>query len=352
MTATSTTDFKYRMPAEWEPQQMIWFSWPKAKHLWPRRMGNVHNELLRVFSILSRSMHVGINGIRQDDEAFQHKLANFPELDQDRLIFSGVPNNDAWCRDHGPTFVLSHENNQLAGIDWNFNAWGEKYEPWAEDNKVARRLLEDREILRIDCPFIGEGGGLEVDGKGTVMLTDSVWLNPNRNPDIKKKEVELWLFEHLGCRQAHWFTDGLAQDDTDGHVDMFARFVTESAMVVCHEKNTSHPQYRALQQIREQLSGFKTLTRGHYDVIDLPMPEPVFDDEGNVCPATYGNFLIINDFVLVPQYEQERPDAHALGVLNECFPKHELVGVNCTDFITEGGAIHCLSQQQPKHAKS
>lgn len=335
------------MPAEWEAQEQLWFSWPKAVHLWPGKMLKVHAELARIIGLVSSESKVGINGLKRDVfEHFVTQLEKSIDVELDNVLFSGIPNDDAWCRDHGPTFVENHEARGLVGIDWNFNAWGKKYEPWTEDNQVASRMLKQLEIERVACPFVGEGGGLEVDGKGTVMLTDSVWLNPNRNEGIKKAEVESWLLEHLGCKQALWFNEGMAEDDTDGHVDMFARFVKQDAIVYCTCNQSSHPQYRALQRIKEELSGFRTLTSGHFDTIELPIPDPVLLD-GEICPASYGNFLIYNDFLFVPQYGQQRNDTYALGVLGECFPNHRIEGVDCTDFITEGGAIHCLTQQQP-----
>lgn len=339
---------RYRMPAEWENQHTLWFSWPSASHLWEGRMNKVQDELLRTISDITQSDHVGINGAGLKSAGFQKRLEDFPELKRERLILSEIPNDDAWCRDHGPTFVEDKETGGWAGIDWNFDAWGGKYQPVEDDHRVASRLLDYLETPKIECPFIGEGGGIEVNGQGSVMLTKSVWLNPNRNIRCKKGEIETWLLEHLGCEQIHWFTDGLIDDDTDGHVDMFARYVSESAIIVCHEKRPRHPQYRAVQQIREELEGFRTLSGGHYDVIDLPMPEPVFDSSGNRCPASYANFLIFNDYVWVPQYNQEKADNYAMGVLQECFSNHEIRGINCTDLITEGGAIHCLTQQQPK----
>lgn len=347
---TLSKQSSYRMPAEWEPQACLWFSWPKAPHLWEGRMHRVHGELLRIVALLSQYTQVGINGLNPNHPEVDDVLSKVKGLDRERVIFSNIPNDDAWCRDHGPTFVEDKTTGVYAGIDWNFNAWGDKYQPWMEDNRLASRLLEELQVERLSCPFVGEGGGLEVDGAGTVLLTESVWLNPNRNPDWKKKAIEGWLLEHLGCEQALWFTEGMAEDDTDGHVDMFARFVQKDAVVYCVEKNANHPQYRALQQIKEQLAGFRTLTQGHFDTVELPMPEPVISD-GEICPATYGNFLIYNDFVLVPQYGQERNDAYALGVLGECFQDHEMVAVDCSDFITEGGAIHCLTQQQPVRSK-
>ncbi len=335
------------MPAEWEPQERLWFSWPKAKHLWEGKMHRVHAELLRIIAIVSRDSQVGINGLDPTHPAVAKALADVKDLHREVVLFSKIPNDDAWCRDHGPTFVEDAESGKLVGLDWNFNAWGKKYEPWKEDNQVAARMLEQLEVERIRCPFVGEGGGLEVDGEGLVMLTESVWLNSNRNDGIKKTEVESWLLRHLGCSKALWFTEGMAEDDTDGHVDMFARFVHKDAIVYCTEKNSRHPQYQALQRIKEQLSGFRTLSGGRFDSIELPMPEPILDD-GELCPTTYGNFLIYNDWVFVPQFGQQRADVYAIGVLGECFPKHEIVGVDCSDFITEGGAIHCLTQQQPK----
>jgi agmatine deiminase len=333
----------YRMPAEWEAQKRLWFSWPKAVHLWPNRLGKVQRELLRIIAMVSQSDEVGINGLNRE-KAVSVEIEH--EVNWDCVLFSNIPNDDAWCRDHGPTFVEELENKKIGGIDWNFNAWGDKYRPWTEDNKVASRMLEQLECERIECPFVGEGGGLEVDGDGSVLLTESVWLNPNRNAGLKKPEIEAWLLKHLGCEQALWFTEGMEEDDTDGHVDMFARFVQKDAILYCACKQPSHPQYRALQQIKEQLNGFRTLTRGHFDTIQLPIPDPVILN-GEICPASYGNFLIYNDFVFVPQYGQERNDAYALGVIGECFPNHRIEGVDCADFITEGGAIHCLTQQQP-----
>lgn len=336
----------YRMPAEWEPQERLWFSWPSATHLWPGRLHRVQQEILRIAALVSESSRVGINGLSPIDPRTDALLAAVPGWNREALMLSGVPTNDAWCRDHGPTFVQHAATREWAGIDWNFNAWGDKYQPWTEDRQVASRMLEQLGVGRIVCPFVGEGGGLEVDGAGTVLLTESVWLNPNRNPGVSKARIERWLLEHLGCQQALWFSEGMAGDDTDGHVDMFARFVKQDALVVCAESNTRHPQYRALQRIREQVQGFRTMGGGHFDTIDLPMPEPVLND-GEFCPATYGNFLIFNDFLFVPQYGQARADAHALGVLGECFPTHRIEAVDCIDCITEGGAIHCLTQQQP-----
>jgi agmatine deiminase len=346
MNTKAISSPRYRMPAEWEAQKTLWFSWPRAAKLWPDCMPKVHEELLRIIKILLDHHEVGIHGFTPTNSDSQNWLRTLGETARSRLILPAIRNNDAWCRDHGPSFVEDHQEKRLAGIDWNFNAWGEKYQPWTDDRLVASRLLEHLGCPRMVCPFIGEGGGLEVDGKGTVMLTESVWLNANRNPGIPKSKIEKWLLEHLGCQQAHWFTEGLAEDDTDGHVDMFARFVSPSAIVVCSEKRPHHPQYRAIAAIREQLQGFRTASSGHYDTIELPMPEALLH-EGETCPASYGNFLIFNEWVLVPQYGQENADRKALGILGECFPGRKPLPVDCRHFITEGGAIHCLSQQQP-----
>jgi agmatine deiminase len=337
---------RYRMPAEWEPQEQIWFSWPTAAHLWPGRMQAVQDELWRIIICLLPETLVGLNGFNPDEPNASKRIATLNSKLRERLIISRIPTDDAWCRDHGPTWVEDSGHKRRVGIDWGFNAWGEKHRPWQDDHFAARRMLDFLELDRMECPFVGEGGGIEVNGSGALLLTESVWMNPNRNAGVGKPQISSWLAEHLGCDHFLWFTDGLADDDTDGHIDMFARFVNPTSIVLCSEKKASHPQYHALQQIREQAEGFRTPTGGRYDFIPLPMPDPIVCD-GELCPATYGNFLICNRFVVVPQYEQEKPDRQALGILKECFPRHEIIPMNNADTITEGGAIHCLSQQLP-----
>jgi len=265
----------------------------------------------------------------------------------DRVGFSGIPTNDAWCRDHGATFVQDADSGKLCALDWDFNAWGDKYQPWDDDNRVARAMASKLHIPVQRSPFRGEGGGLEVNGSGMLLLTRSVWLNPNRNPDISCSTIEAWMKPRLGVDQVFWFDQGMEQDDTDGHVDMVCRFVSPNALVLAVERNPRGLQYRAMEELREQAESIRLPGGGHPDLLPLPLPEPVFGDGGQILPATYANFLPVNGLVLVPQYGQEHADSQAMGILGECFRGKELVGVDCRDFIREGGAIHCLTQQQP-----
>ncbi|MCG8525911.1 MAG: agmatine deiminase family protein [Opitutales bacterium] len=341
---------RFRMLAEWERQERMWLSWPSAKQLWPGNLEKVQGQLIELVLLFADHGCIGINGVSPDHSLWKRNLSGLSSEKRGKIQFSGIENNDAWCRDHGPTFVFDEKRCSLIGVDWNFNAWGEKYLPWDKDRRLAQALLDQLDIQRIECPFIGEGGGLEVDGVGTLILTESVWANPNRNPEWKFEGILRWLKEHLGVAQIHTFKEGLIDDDTDGHVDMFARFVSDSAILLNSVRSVSHRQSRACAAIKEQAEGFRMISSGHYDLLNLPMPETVVDGSGNICPATYANYVIFNELIVVPQYGQEKSDAYALGVIQECFPSHQVVGFDSELFILEGGSIHCLTQNQPETA--
>jgi agmatine deiminase len=309
-------------------------------------MESLKKSLGTVIATLSEHTRIGVHGVHPNELQNLIKEMGKPSLNVDNLTLSGISTDDAWCRDHGPTFIYDAESESLRGIDWNFNAWGEKYHPFGEDHRLAARMLEQLEVERIRCAFVGEGGAVEVDGSGTVMLTKSVLLNENRNPGIQPKTVEQWMCEFLGCDRVFWFESGLDCDDTDGHIDMFARFVSDEAIVYATTENPNHPQYRACQLIKEQLEGMRTRTGGHYDLIELSLPDPIIS-HGEICPATYANFLVFNEHVVVPQYGEKRADMLAQGILSECFPTYRSILFDSRDSITEGGSIHCLTQQQP-----
>lgn len=336
-----------RMPAEWEQQDAIWVSWPCNPVTWPGRMALVWKSMASMVAALSRHANVWINVAPARVHEIRRLLESQDGIRMDRVGFSGIPTNDAWCRDHGATFVQDADSGKLCALDWDFNAWGDKYQPWDDDNRVARAMASKLHIPVQRSPFRGEGGGLEVNGSGMLLLTRSVWLNPNRNPDISCSTIEAWMKPRLGVDQVFWFDQGMEQDDTDGHVDMVCRFVSPNALVLAVERNPRGLQYRAMEELREQAESIRLPGGGHPDLLPLPLPEPVFGDGGQILPATYANFLPVNGLVLVPQYGQEHADSQAMGILGECFRGKELVGVDCRDFIREGGAIHCLTQQQP-----
>ena len=343
----TTVAMRRRMPAEWEQQEAVWVSWPLNPVTWPTRMQSVWNSMSSMVSALSRHAKVWINADPARVDAIRRLLELEGGIVMDQIRFSGVPTNDAWCRDHGATLVQDLESGRLCGLDWDFNAWGDKYQPWDDDNRVASAMSALLGFSVERSPFRGEGGGLEVNGAGMLLLTRSVWLNPNRNPGVTAPSIEAWMKPRLGVDQVFWFERGMEQDDTDGHVDMVCRFVSPNALVFAVERNPRGLQYRAMQELREQAESIRMPGGGHPDLLPLPLPDAVYGEDGRILPATYANFLPVNGLVLVPQYGQERNDANAMGILGECFPGKELVGVDCRDFIREGGAIHCLTQQQP-----
>jgi agmatine deiminase len=254
-----------------------------------------------------------------------------------------VPTNDAWIRDYGPIFVRS--GSGLVLTSWGFNSWGEKYGPWDLDDAVPARVGGILGLPVVETGMILEGGSIDVDGEGTLLTTESCLLNPNRNPQLDRAAIEGRLRKYLGAEKVLWLGDGIAGDDTDGHVDDLTRFVAPGVVVTAVEEDPRDPNYRPLQENRDRLRGMRDARRRCLEVVDLPMPPPVIH-EGHRCPASYANFLITNSMVLVPAFRSER-DETARGILGELFAGRQVVGIDCHDLVWGLGAIHCISQQQP-----
>jgi len=258
-----------------------------------------------------------------------------------------VPTNDVWCRDHGPVFVHERDSGRRAMLDFTFNAWGGKFEPWNLDNEVPTRLAEYFGGPRHRIPCVGEGGGIEVNGRGILLNTESVWLNANRNPGVSRDAFDS-LFAHvLGTPNICWLPDGLLGDDTDGHIDTLSRFVNPELVVSCSARDPNNPNYTAMARNSAILRDFGAAH--HLEVVDLLLPDPIRPDawREEILPATYANFLFVNGALLVPTYRQPANDARALDLLRELVPHREVVGIDCLDLVLEGGALHCLSQQVP-----
>ena len=254
------------------------------------------------------------------------------------------PTNDVWCRDHGPSFVKQRTTGEIAVVDWQFNAWGGKFHPYDNDNAVPTRIADSLGLRRFQSQLVFEGGGLEVDGAGLVLTTESVVLNPNRNPTWSRAAVAKELCDFLGCQKVLWLRSGLEGDDTDGHIDTLTRFIAPGSVITAVEENKNDPNYPVLERNRAQL------VEWGLNVIELPQPAPIAGPEGwreARLPGTYANFLILNGAVLVPTYRQADADTRALEILAQAFPGRRILGFDCLDILQEGGAIHCLTQQQP-----
>jgi len=265
-------------------------------------------------------------------------------LPTERISFQLVPTNEPWCRDHGPIFLTRDSDPKLAAVDWDYNAWGNKYPPFDLDEVAPTHVAKILDVPVFYPGMILEGGAIDVNGAGALLTTESCLLNKNRNPSLSRQEIEQRLRDYLGVRDILWLGDGIAGDDTDGHVDDLARFVSESTVVTVLEQNRDDENYEPLRKNLARLQAMK-IDGQAIEVITLPMPSKI-TREGLRLPATYANFYIANTCLLVPTFADPADEA-ALSILRECFPNRRVVGIDCRELIWGLGAFHCLTQQQP-----
>ncbi|HVV68543.1 MAG TPA: agmatine deiminase family protein [Gammaproteobacteria bacterium] len=330
------------MPAEWEKQQATWLAWPHNEADWPDKFAPipwVYAEIIRHLTQVQR-VRLVVKQLRQKHQATQ--ILERAGVNLDQVDFIIAPTNRAWLRDSGPTFVYSGKTRQL--LDWHFNAWA-KYTNWQADDKIPMRVEKFLQLPRIRPMHKGrrvvlEGGSIEVNGKGTLITTEECLISQQqcRNPGFQHEDYEAVFEQYLGIKQVVWLGNGIAGDDTHGHVDDITRFVNPTTVVTCVQKDKRDCDYKPLQE------NLKRLKAAKLDVIELPMPTPV-TFEGQRLPASYANFLIANRLVLVPTFN-DRMDRVALNILAELFPKRDVVGIYCGDFVWGLGTIHCASQQE------
>lgn len=341
------TELGFRMPAEWEPQEGVWLSWPHRLATWPGKFEPVPRIFAEIARHIADSELVRINVLHAEMEASVRALLASSNVRMERVHFHHNPTNDSWVRDHGPTYLIREQDGKRvrALINWGYNAWGNKYHPHDLDNAVPQRIGEEFGEMIFPGNMILEGGSIDVNGQGILLTSESCLLNPNRNPQLSREQIEQQLKQMLGVRKILWLGEGIAGDDTDGHVDDMTRFVGPRTIVTAVEDDPTDVNYQALQENYRRLQTMTDLDGQLFEIIPLPMPEPVVHD-GNRLPASYANFLITNGKVLVPTYRSRR-DAAALEILSRLFPGREVVGIDCTDLVWGLGAIHCVTQQQP-----
>jgi agmatine deiminase len=264
----------------------------------------------------------------------------------ERVSFYRIPTVDVWIRDYGPTFITKAEGEEsLAFVDWIFNAWGQKYECYAEDDRVAKEIALLLRAPVFEPGMVLEGGSIDVNGCGTCVTTKQCLLNPNRNPDLDQGQIEQALKDHLGVEHLIWLGQGIVGDDTDGHIDDIARFVNATTVVCALEENPKDENYKLLRQNYERLQAAEDQDGRKLTVVPLPMPGQV-NYEGSRLPASYANFYIANSLVLVPTYDDPN-DGLALGILSDLFPDRKVLGIPCRPLVAGLGAIHCVTQQEP-----
>ena len=343
----------YRMPAEWEPHTATWLSWPRREGIsFPDSFDRVLPVLRALVEALIESEQVCINVSNAAHEA--EARAVLSGLPMERVTFYRVPTNEPWCRDHGPIFLTRDSDprsatgrirrGELAVVDWDYNAWGNKYPPFDLDEVVPTRLAEILQLPVFYPHMILEGGSIDVNGAGALLTSESCLLNKNRNPNLSRDEIEQRLRDYLGINNILWLGDGIDGDDTDGHIDDLTRFVSERTVVTVVEKNRDDENYEPLQQNLARLHEMKI--DGHkLDILTVPMPKKIVR-EGLRLPASYANFYIANTRVLVPIFADANDEA-ALSVLRNCFPERRVIGIDCRELIWGLGTFHCLTQQQP-----
>jgi agmatine deiminase len=343
MALQSPAALGYHMPAEWEPHAATWLSWPRRDGIsFPDSFDRVMPALRAMVGALIESEQVCINVSNGAHEAEAREVLR--GLPTERISFYLVPTNEPWCRDHGPIFLKRDTDPKLAVVDWDYNAWGNKYPPFDLDEVAPTRVAEILDVPVFYPGMILEGGAIDVNGAGALLTTASCLLNKNRNPSLSREEIEQGLRDYLGVHNILWLGNGIVGDDTDGHIDDLARFVSEQTVITVVEDNSDDENYRPLQ---ENLARLRAMKIGNHaiDVVTLAMPKKIMR-EGLRLPATYANFYIANTCMLVPTFA-DPADQAALSILSECFPNRRVIGIDCRELIWGLGTFHCLTQQQP-----
>ena len=336
----------YRFPAEFEPHLATWLSWPHKEASWPGKLDSIFSAYSQFVKYISLSEKVRINVANDAMKLFASRHLESAGVDMQQVTFYNHPTNDAWCRDHGPAFLVNPQaKNKKVIVDWNYNAWGGKYPPFDMDDVIPTLIGEHFNIPVYHPGIVMEGGSVEFNGKGTLLTSTCCLLNENRNPHLNQAQIEQYLCDYYGVAQILWVNDGIVGDDTDGHIDDTIRFVNEDTVLTVVETNQQDDNYSLLQTNLKQLKEMRLLNGKQLNIIELPMPDAVVFDNQRL-PASYANFYISNQHVIVPTYRCAKDDV-ALQIIQSCFSTREVVGIDSTDIIWGLGSFHCLSQQEP-----
>lgn len=343
----------FKMPAEWTAHRATWIGWCHNKNDFPGKIAAIH----WVYGEITRKLIEGGERvcILVQDERHETKARGVltkTGADFSKIEFYRIAHNRGWMRDSGPMFVKNEESQETAVLKFKFNAWA-KYADWKLDNQVAVKFAkqEKRKIFHVEykgTEVVLEGGAIDVNGAGTLLSTEECLLDyevQTRNPHLSREDYEQVFKENLGVSNTFWLKNGIVGDDTHGHVDDFCRFVDKNTIVLAEEKNAQDANHKILEENRERLEGFKLENGAKPEVVRLPMPAPLIF-AGIRLPASYANFYIANESVLVPTFNDEN-DRAALGILAELFPRRKIVGIHAVDLVWGLGTLHCLTQQEP-----
>jgi agmatine deiminase len=349
MTGTPA-EHGFVFPPEWHRHAATWISWPRPEGIsFPDRYHESIEDVIRVIATIARYEPVHLNVPNGNYERIVRDVLEVRRVPVDRIRFHHVPTNENWTRDHGPAFVQRRRRGRVetAIVDWGFNAWGGKYPPYDADDAVPTRLAKELGLPVFAAGIVMEGGAVDFNGAGTVLTTTSCLLNKNRNPGVSRAEIETYLKAYYGQTHVVWLGKGIEGDDTDGHIDDLARFVNERTIVIGIEDDPRDANYDVLREARARLARARDQEGRPFDIVEIAMPRPVVYQKQRL-PATYMNFYFVNGALLVPTFGQAARDRKALAALQRVVPDRKVVGVDCRALIWGLGAIHCLTQQQPR----
>ena len=335
----------YAFPAEWAPHEATWLSWPHKEASWPGKLETIYKPYCEFIKVVAEGEKVRINVNDEATKTFAQAELQKVGADLSNIEFYFNPSNDAWCRDHGPAFLLSEDKTKKAVVDWGYNAWGDKYPPYDLDDVIPTKIAEHFHLPLFNPGIVMEGGSVEFNGAGTILTTAACLLNENRNPHLNKVQIEKYLMDFYGAEQVLWLGDGIVGDDTDGHIDDITRFVNRNTVLTVVESNPEDENYHLLQENLETLKTLRLPDGEALNIITLPMPAPVIHEDTRL-PASYANFYIANQAVIVPTF-RDANDSIALDIIQQAFPDRKVVGIDSTDIIWGLGSFHCLSQQEP-----
>ena len=338
--------FQYRLPAEWEPQSGILLTWPHIQSDWKSNLQETESVYLELARHISKHESLIIVCYDQAHKQTVQQQLQQADINLESIQFGITPSNDTWTRDYGPITILTKNGPQL--LDFHFDGWGGKYS--AElDNKITNILHQARlfgELPIQSIKLVLEGGSIESDGQGTLLTTQNCLFGGLRNKSFSNAQIKEQLTELFGLTRILCLQHGtIIGDDTDSHIDTLARFCDPHTIAYATCDDPQDEQYVELKAMENELKSFTMIDNQPYKLTPLPLPKPVHNSQGKRLPATYANFLITNDVVLVPEYGDIETDEVALNNLADCFPKREIVGVNCTPLIQQNGSLHCATMQ-------
>lgn len=329
----------FSMPAEWVPHERCWMAWPSRAETWGEHLDGARDVVAEIANTIARFEPVTI-------VTKPKNVAEVSLLTANGVAQVSLPHDDCWIRDYGPTF-LTNKSSGVAGVAWRWNAWGFRYEDHERDAKVAEEILKHLEMRAYANHLVMEGGGIDVDGEGTVIASEATLLNPNRNPDMTREQIEEVLIEYLGVQQVIWLGEGLQDDMTGGQIGNVARFVRPGVVLALTCVDPADPNHKILADNLQRLKAARNAKGQALEVVEVEQPRPLFDPEGRRLALSYVNLYMANDGIVMPAFDDGATDRKAFDIMTRLFPKREIVQIPALELAYGGGGIHAFTLPQP-----